>query len=307
MFTDQPLKRFSIIGSGNVATALAIALSHVGDVREVFSRDIRHARVLADAINDGYRSGYASGQQVACAPRNTTVRNSVVSSEPPAVCRAIDRLEELSVDSDFYLISVVDDAIPEIVAATSHITSGLWAHTSGSTPMSVLHTGRGDSGEGSCTRRWGVFYPLQTFSKGKSYDMSRVPLLIEGCDVETEKRLTCLAESLSKDVKAVDSSGRMRLHVAAVFACNFVNYMWTLADDLLHQSGMDVTVLTPLLEETLAKLNVLSPEAGQTGPARRGDHEIMEKHCGMLDGEKLEVYRMLSRLINERYNGSPIK
>ncbi len=263
----NPLKRISIIGSGNVATSLALALSRVGDVVDVYSPTMAHARVLAEKIG--------------------------------GKCKALDRIEDLSRDSDLYLISIVDDAIPAVVKATSHIDSGLWVHTSGSTPMSVFQV----SGCLSQHRKWGVFYPLQTFSKGKSYDMSRVPLLIEGCDDATCERLMMLAHEISDDVKAVDSIGRMRLHIAAVFACNFVNYMWTLSDELLKDSDMDVTVLMPLLEETLAKVKVMSPDEGQTGPARRKDKAIMEKHCRMLSGEKLEVYQMLSRLICERYNG----
>lgn len=261
---NHGLKRFSVIGSGNVATALALALARVGEVREIYSRDIAHACELAGRIGSG--------------------------------CRAIDSLDSLSPDSDLYLISVVDDAIPAIVAATSYIDSGVWVHTSGSTPMSVFE------GYGS-NRKWGVFYPLQTFSKQKNYDISVVPLLIEGCDSDTRSRLMALAESVSGDVKPVDSPDRMRLHIAAVFACNFVNYMWTLSDDILRPAGMDVTVLMPLLIETLDKIKMMSPLDGQTGPARRDDKAIMEKHCSRLDGERLEVYKMLSRLICERYNG----
>lgn len=257
----SPKLKCTIIGAGNVATHLAKALSEVVDVSEVFSRNIINAQKLAGEIGG----------------------------------RAIDDLSDISSDSDFYLISVVDDAIPWVIEQTRHIKTGIWAHTSGSTPMSIFN------GE---KNRFGVFYPLQTFSKDKSVEIQRVPLLIEGSSDEATQWLLNLAAEISNDVKVVDSIGRMRLHVAAVFACNFANFMWTQADEILKKSGLDIRVLTPLLNETLAKLQTLSPFEGQTGPARRGDFKVIEKHLGLLSNSHREIYQYLSDKIFETYHAT---
>lgn len=257
----NPKLKCTIIGAGNVATHLTKALSEVVDVSEIFSRNIINAQKLAGEIGG----------------------------------RAIDDLSEISTDSDFYLISVVDDAIPWVLSQTRHVKSGIWAHTSGSTPMSVFN-GEKD--------RFGVLYPLQTFSKDKPVEISQVPLLIEGSSDEVTQWLLSLAAEMSTDVKTVDSIGRMRLHIAAVFACNFANFMWTQADEILQKSGLDIRVLTPLLNETLAKLHTLPPFEGQTGPARRGDFKVIEKHLELLSNSHREIYKYLSDKIFETYHAT---
>lgn len=208
-------------------------------------------------------------------------------------CRAIDSYEALSTDSDLYIISLADDAIADAIKSTSRITDGLWVHTSGSTPMSVFCGHK---------HRYGVLYPLQTLSKDKPIDFASVPLLVEGCDEKAEAEIAEIASMMTENVKHVDSEGRVRLHIAAVFACNFTNYMWSVADDLLHQSGLDITYLKPLLDETLSKTMKISPAMAQTGPARRGDQAIMQRHESMLSGDVRRVYEIISEQIYKKYN-----
>lgn len=249
-----------IIGSGNVATHLADALRNHLTILQIYSRDIDNASLLASKI----------GPQ----------------------CQPIDSLDNLCPHADLYLISVADDAILQIIRATSRIRSGIWAHTSGTTPIDVFH------GE---KEHYGVFYPLQTFSKNKQVEMSEVPMLIEGSDPVVEQTLVDLAESFSRIVSRVDSEGRKNVHIAAVFACNFVNYLWTEADMLLKQSSLDLRYLMPLLRETLDKVAKLSPREAQTGPARRGDSHIIDSHLAMLGERQRAVYRLLSDNIRSLY------
>lgn len=251
----------TIIGAGNVATHLAMALSRVVSIREIWSRNAENAAELAHRVG---------GSAV-----------------------AVSRLDALTDGSDFYIVSVVDDAVGYVIDNTPHLTSGIWTHTSGSTPMSVF------AGKKS---RYGVFYPLQTFSKQKAVDVADVPMLIEGCDEGVAERLMALASLMSRFVRAVDSDGRARLHIAAVFACNFVNYMWTIADEQLRKSSLTIDVLMPLLGETLDKLRVMSPYDAQTGPARRGDINIIDRHASMLDEDIASLYTQLSERILRLYN-----
>lgn len=251
-----------IIGSGNVATHLAASLKSRITILQVYSRNLSNASALAD------RTG----------------------AEP------IDSLEELRRDADLYLISVPDDHIGDILAATIAVEGGIWAHTSGSVPIDVFE---------GYKKNYGVFYPLQTFSKTKPVDVAEVPLLIEGNTPRVENELMELGQRICRNVRRISSEQRRGLHVAAVFACNFVNYMWIQADRLMRDAGLDFALLKPLLGETLGKLNDISPLEGQTGPARRGDFSTIEKHLAMLNDDQAEVYRLLSDKIYNLYHHTP--
>lgn len=256
------IKTCCIIGSGNVATHIAASLASEIDVLQVYSRNQENASALAERIG----------------------------AEP------IDSLAKLRGDADLYLISVPDDHIGEILASTTAVEGGIWAHTSGSVPIDVFS---------GLKKRYGVFYPLQTFSKAKQVDVAAVPLLIEGNTPQIENELVELGRLICRDVRKISSEQRRGLHVAAVFACNFVNYMWIQADELMKEAGLDFAMLHPLLGETLGKLNDISPFDGQTGPARRGDFSTINKHLAMLSGDRAEVYRLLSDKIFELYNHTP--
>lgn len=250
-----------LIGSGNVASQFAPVFSQYLDITTVYSRKLQNAKTLCQKLSDDVR--------------------------------AIDRLEELPVDADFYLISVSDNAISEILSSTKHVTSGIWAHTSGSVPMDVF---KGEKNE------YGVFYPLQTFSKNKKVDFAEIPFLIEGNNEKVSDFLMKLASKVSDKIYLVDSDGRKKVHIAAVFACNFTNYLWNEADMILKESSLDLSLLKPLLKETLDKINVMSPLDAQTGPARRGDTETINEHLSLLDAERAYIYKMLSDGIRKNYD-----
>lgn len=201
-----------------------------------------------------------------------------------------DSLADIIPDADFYLVSVKDDAIAEVAAKTPR--GGIWAHTSGSVPMSVF---------AGFKENYGVFYPLQTFSRDHDVEVGRVPVFVEGNSTLTTEKLFALAQLITTAVREADSTLRKKLHVAAVFACNFVNLMWIEADELLQLEGLTIEFLKPLLEETLRKLDSMSPAGAQTGPARRGDTKIIQEHLQMLSGEKRELYSRLSDVLLKRY------
>lgn len=210
----------------------------------------------------------------------------------PGAPVAIDDADALDREADLYLMAVTDDSITEILDRTKDCP-GIWVHTSGSVDISVFEGKR---------ERYGVFYPLQTFSKDKAVNMNVVPMFIEASDREVENELIALASHVSGDVKPLDSEGRRRLHIAAVFACNFVNYMWVVADRELRRCGTDIRALAPLLRETVEKINTLSPLEAQTGPARRGDIKVMDSHMRMLHGGDAKLYELISQQIYNTYH-----
>lgn len=207
---------------------------------------------------------------------------------------AVDDTDAIPSDADIYIVSLVDGAVPELVEKLKP-NNALWLHTSGSLPMSALSR---------LSPRTGVFYPLQTFSRGVALDLRAVPLFIEGSTPGVEAQIREIGERVFDRVIHADSNLRRSMHVAAVFACNFTNYMWTVADDLLRREGLDLSVLHPLLKETLRKAihSDHGPAGGQTGPAVRGDRDVMSTHASLLPSDLSEIYNLLSDAIYSRHH-----
>lgn len=205
--------------------------------------------------------------------------------------------EGMSEFADIVVISVKDSAIEEVAGKLSG-NFNVVCHTSGSVPMSVLS---------GCGKAHGAFYPLQTFTKGVTLDYSEIPFFIEGSTPEAVSSLSELAKKISENVREADSDSRKVLHLASVFACNFSNCLVGIADGLLKENGMDYRVLLPLLRQTIAKLDRLSPSEAQTGPAARLDYPIMDAHVKMLldkgQSNLAEIYEDLSaEIINKTRN-----
>ena len=146
---------------------------------------------------------------------------------------------------------------------------------------------------------YGVLYPLQTFSKKKRANFTNIPLLIEANTPENLKRLRQLAELLSQNVKEFSSEQRKWMHLAAVFACNFSNFMYAAAEDLLKTKEMDFSLLHPLIKETAKNATTHSPKILQSGPAIREDRPVLETHLEMLNINKnlRELYRNTTNAI----------
>ena len=246
-------QRVIMLGSGNVATSLAMALKDNCEIVQIYSRTMDNAKTLAQKVG----------------------------------CEAIEDLKKLDKKGDIYIISVTDDAIASIIDATPS-NGALWIHTSGSTPIEVFKGKR---------ERYGVLYPMQSFSKSRIVNMSEVHIFIEGnCDKVTHE-INDFASTISENVHKATSQKRQQLHVAAVFACNFANHMFTLSSEVLNEAGLQFDAMLPLIKTTIEKLNHMTPQESQTGPAARGDIKIIEKHLSSLKGDKREIYKLLSESI----------
>ncbi|MFC4212528.1 Rossmann-like and DUF2520 domain-containing protein [Pedobacter lithocola] len=96
--------RIVVLGSGNVATHLALALNAAGEeIVQVFSLNLNHAEALAKKIQ----------------------------------AEAINNISKINRLADLYIISVKDDAINSIASELRGI-EGLVVHTSGSTDIKIL-------------------------------------------------------------------------------------------------------------------------------------------------------------------------
>lgn len=198
--------------------------------------------------------------------------------------------------SQIFIIAVSDDAIVDVVQDIILPDNAILIHTSGSQPLNLLAY--------AATSRIGVFYPLQTFSKNRKVDFHEIPLFIESEDRDTEKVLQYMAKAVGKKVHTISSANRRSLHLAAVFASNFTNHMLALSQDVLRTGNLDFEWIKPLIAETINKSLTIGPEAAQTGPAKRGDLEVLDAHLAMLqnDPSLAEVYRVISQNIVDRYD-----
>ncbi len=202
-----------------------------------------------------------------------------------------DKISEIE-KADLYIIACADSGIEEF----SHYIpydDVLVVHTSGSSPMSVL---KGDY-------RKGVFYPLQTFSKKRTMRYDNIPFFIEAENPEDLKKLDDLGNRISNEVHELNFAARMKVHMTGVWANNFVNHLYYIAGNICEQNNVPFDVLLPLIQETANKVIEMSPKDAQTGPAKRGDQLIIERHLDALqdDSRLLQIYQILTDSIKRVY------
>jgi predicted short-subunit dehydrogenase-like oxidoreductase (DUF2520 family) len=204
---------------------------------------------------------------------------------------AVDSITSLP-SSDLYLFSIKDDACRDIISLFPR-TEAICVHTSGSLEMNILET---------VSDNYGVLYPFQSLSKDKTIHFENIPLCIEASNRKTEDLLMGLAKVISHTAFLLDTEQRAYLHLAGVFASNFSNAMYVIARQILQQRNMDFTILLPLINETVEKLNSLSPLEAQTGPAVRRDRMIMDKHITMIEnGDWKRLYQLISSTIEQQH------
>jgi predicted short-subunit dehydrogenase-like oxidoreductase (DUF2520 family) len=253
----------SFIGSGNLAWHLAPALDNVG-------------YVVKEVYSRNPKHAKELTKRLYQAEIKTTLDFSTSGSQ-------------------IFIIAVSDDAIKSIAQDIVLPDNAILLHTSGSQPLSVLGY--------AATEHIGVFYPLQTFSKSKKVEFKSIPIFIECETPEAEKICLQMGKKISSDVRTIGSRERKALHVAAVFASNFANHMLTISKDLLNENKLDFDLLKPLISETINKGLAIGPDQAQTGPAKRGDYEILDHHVEFLqhDESLASIYKLISQHIIDRY------
>lgn len=200
----------------------------------------------------------------------------------------LDQLPEANV----YIYAVKDEALASVVEQVKGREKSLHLHTSGTMPITVF---------GADKPHAGIFYPFQTFSKARVIeDFSTIPVFFEARGIDDISAVYSLALTITSHVYEATQHDRERLHVAGVYACNFTNLMYTMSAELLQNTHIPFSALLPLINETALKIHSLSPCDAQTGPARRGDENVMNHHLNLLNEEQKEVYRLLSEAIRKR-------
>ncbi len=192
-------------------------------------------------------------------------------------------------------ITTPDSVVKDIVSDIILPEECLLVHCSASLSINIL--------ELSACPDLGVFYPLQTFSRGYKTEFGDVPIFIEANSGSTEETLVRIAKGISKEVYLLDSDRRKKLHLAATFACNFINHMLTISKELITTFELDFDLLWPILKTTIQKAMQLGPENAQTGPAIRRDYDTMDSHLELLRHypDLEDIYNLLSKHIIKTY------
>ncbi len=217
-------------------------------------------------------------------------RNKIKLEFPFETIPFTDDLSKIE-EADVYIIGITDDAIASF-SETLALKNKLVVHTSGGVAMDVL----------ASKNRRGIFYPLQSFTKERKITFSDIPICIEAEDANDLLLLQSLGESISTKVIEISSENRAKIHLAAVFVNNFTNYLYQIGYDILATDNLPFSLLEPLIKETALKLDTLSPEQAQTGPAKRNDKKTIEKHLLLLeDPQHKKLYKMFTEQLNNKY------
>ena len=258
----------TLIGSGNVATWMAQRLQHSEHfpITQVYSRKLENAQRLADLCG----------------------------------AQAIDNIKDLIPDNQVFIFALADKAYDEILPKLPFRLPAAFL-TSGTVSCQCLK---------DYADHYGVIYPLQTFTKSQDMRALEVPLCLEysGPTLPSVGTNYCelmwsLARELSQTCYEVSEAQRAKMHVAAVFACNFSNAMYQIAYKLLKENGLPFEILLPVLRQTVEKVSQMTPAEAQTGPAVRGDVNVMEKQMESLEDDQLrDLYRTMSELIGDYAN-----
>jgi len=256
--------KITLIGAGNVGYHLGKRLYKKGiRIRQVYSRTLQNAQFLAKKIK----------------------------------ATPINKLSELDSKSDLYIIAVKDDAI-ETVAKKMRENTGmkrkLVVHTSGAASSDLI---------AKYFSKFGVFYPLQSFSKTRKIRFANIPICVYTSQAKDLKKLSDLGNLISNKVAIVNDKERAILHVAAVIVNNFTNHLFHLGQQITEKENIDFDLLKPLIEETVLKIANHQPLEMQTGPARRNDKKTIKKHLKYLKKfpNYPHLYTLLTKSIQDAY------
>jgi predicted short-subunit dehydrogenase-like oxidoreductase (DUF2520 family) len=205
-----------------------------------------------------------------------------------------DNFAEIDTTADLYILAVSDTSISDVLQKIN-LKGKFIVHTAGTINMNIFKSFSDD---------FGVFYPLQTFSKTELVTFENIPICIEANSKKNENLLIQLGKNLSQNIQKINSEQRKVIHVSAVFASNFSTYMYFIANEILEKSEISFDILKPLIHRTAKKVQTLKPKSALTGPARRNDIAVMQAHLDLLNNHKefKEIYKLISDNIVKHFH-----
>lgn len=200
-------------------------------------------------------------------------------------------IEQADLTSDAIILCVSDDAITQIAKLLKKY-EGVMIHTSGSVSVEVLPQ-----------KNAAVLYPFISMQKTRKIDLAHADIFIEARNEKSKKVVATIAKMLSKRIKSITSEQRLSLHLAAVFAQNFVNHQMHIAQLLLEKNGMKFQLLERLIANYFSQLETETPDKLQTGPAVRSDNNVIKRHLDILqhEPELKSIYKLLTKNIQKMH------
>jgi predicted short-subunit dehydrogenase-like oxidoreductase (DUF2520 family) len=192
-------------------------------------------------------------------------------------------LADLAAESELLLLAVSDRAIPECAAAVPE-TDALVFHASGA----LLSVRGGFS-----------LHPLKALPPvGQPSDLEGTLLVFEG---EHRRTAKLIAAAVGARFCEIAPEQKALYHAAAVFGANYVAAALDISQRLMTRVGLgDVRPdLVALAQSAIDNWSRHTDAHRFTGPAARGDREVMQRHIEALRGEPelAELYELLASAI----------
>lgn len=260
--------QITIVGVGNLAAALAVALLHAGyRIDQIISRNsgasLRRAERLAAKVG-------------ASAVKNTRAQ---LRTEVVWFC-------------------VPDAAIA--VAAGELKAAGNWRgrvalHSSGaltSDELAVLRRLRASTAS---------VHPLMTFVRGSRPALAGVPFAIEGDRIAVRAARDIILNLQGQPV-TIHKRNKEAYHAWGMFASPLLTALLAASERVASAAGVSRNIagtrMLPILRQTLENYATLGAPASFSGPIVRGDVETVKKHLRKLQSVPgaREVYVALARL-----------
>jgi len=276
--------KISIIGTGRLGGALAIALAKNGHtIENLVARKIENAQRVAAVIN------------------------------PKPELLSSNELSEIS--SETILITTqdfeIEDAARQLAEKLQH--KPFVFHTSGSLSSDILQTLK-DAG---C--RIGSIHPLVSISDAVlgAKRFADVYFCVEG-DAESVAVAEKIVSSLNGKSFRVATEYKTLYHASAVTASGHLVALIDVAIEMLGKCGLDETdareIFLPLIKSTVENLQTQTTSAALTGTFSRADVKTVENHLKILrenvSTEAVEIYVQLgmrSAHLAERQGANPAK
>lgn len=257
--------RIAIVGAGNLAHALAVALHATGyTIEQIISHNktasLRRARKLAGRFD---------------ATASTAARARI--------------------SADIVWFCVPDGAIRDAAAAIARATD--W------TKKVALHSsGVLTSDELSLLRNRGAalasVHPLMTFVRGSQQSLKGVPFAIEG-DARAVQKAKRIVKNLGGDAYFIRPKNKAAYHAWGMFTSPLFVSLLATSEHVAAQAGLKKSAarkrMLPILRRTLNNYQKLGAARALSGPLARGDADTIGRHLRTLRGDDRAIYISLIR------------
>lgn len=262
-------KRFAVIGTGVVGTALAVLLEEAG---------------------------------WECVGVNTRSQESY-----HRFCKYLNKkhmeLSELSLEADLIFLTTLDGSIEKVAQQLTVLperrAGQIWVHCSGSVRSDIMCK------DPSLDLNYLSIHPLQAFADIDSALtlMKDIHYGIEGNNQESEELGIEIVKILEGFPHKIDPEKKTLYHAGAVVASNYLVALAFLGVRLFEQAGINkedaLESLLPLMEGSYLNIARVGLPCALTGPIARGDSEVVAKHLQEMPQELRGSYKALGRLALE--------